>query len=186
VASGSHDKTIRLWDVATGTEWRALKGYSDWVFAVAFSPDSKLVASESHDKTIRLWDAVTGTEQRALKGHLGSVFAVAFSPDGKLVASGSDDKTIRLWDAAIGAERRAFGIDITLRYFSFSSCGTYLITDRGILQLPPGVSQPLPQIYASRENLDKGGRRGSPIPSSRLSRLAHICCWQHCGFRGCF
>jgi WD domain, G-beta repeat len=120
------------------------------VSTVAFSPNGKLVASGSRDKTVRLSDAATGTERRALKGHSDSVSVVVFSPDGKLVASGSGDKTVRLWDAATGTERRAFGIDTTLRYFSFSSCGTYLITDRGILQPPPSVSQPLPQIYASR------------------------------------
>jgi len=120
------------------------------VWAVAFSPDGKLVASGSDDKTVRLWDTATGTERRSLKDYSDWVWAVAFSPDSKLVASGSDDKTVRLWDAATGTEQCAFGVDIILRYFSFSSCGTYLITDRGILQLPPGVSQPLPRIYASR------------------------------------
>jgi WD40 repeat protein len=85
-----------------------------------------------------------------LKGHLNWVTAVAFSPGSKLVVSGSNDSTVWLWDAATAIERCAFGIDTTLLYFSFSSCGTYLITDRGVLQPPPGVSQPLPQIYASR------------------------------------
>ncbi|KAI5845957.1 hypothetical protein BZA05DRAFT_342136, partial [Tricharina praecox] len=102
IASGSRDKTVRLWDPVTGTCCGTLEGHSDWVNAVAFSPDSRLIASGSDDKTVRLWDPVTGTCCGTLEGHSSWVNEVAFSPDGRLIASGSLDKTVRLWDPVTG------------------------------------------------------------------------------------
>jgi WD40 repeat protein len=56
LASGSDDKTIKLWDVATGSLVRTLEGHTRDVSSVAFSPDGRLLASGSWDKTIKLWD----------------------------------------------------------------------------------------------------------------------------------
>src|SRR5262245_10201635 len=69
IASGSIDRTIKLWDVATGRELRTLSGHSDHVNSVAFSPDGKSVASGSWDRTIKLWDVATGRQLRTLSGH---------------------------------------------------------------------------------------------------------------------
>ena len=102
LASGSGDKTVRLWDAATGAALQTLKGHWLSVKSVAFSPDGKRLASGSDDRTVRLWDAATGAALRTLKDHWRTVKSVAFSPDGKLLASGSEDKTVRLWHAATG------------------------------------------------------------------------------------
>jgi hypothetical protein len=103
LASASDDKTVRLWNAATGALQQTLKGHSGWVNSVAFSPNSRLLASASDDKTVRLWNAATGALQQTLKGHSSWVNSVAFSPDLRLLASASEDKTVRLWNTATGA-----------------------------------------------------------------------------------
>jgi len=105
LAASTFDKTVHLWDVATGKELRKLVGHTDDVRPVAFSPDGKTLASGSEDKTVRLWDMATGKERRCLTGHQEGCHSVAFSPDGKTLASASEDATIRLWDPATGKER---------------------------------------------------------------------------------
>ena len=58
--SGSDDKTLRLWDLASGREIRKFEGHSGWVRSVAFSPDGKTALSGSADHTMRLWDLAIG------------------------------------------------------------------------------------------------------------------------------
>jgi len=107
-ASAGEDKTIRLWNVATGKEIRVFKGHSSSVSSVAFSPDGKHLLSGGEDKTVRLWETSTGNNVATLRGHEAGVHAVAFSPDGTFALSGSADTTLKLWNPFSRLEIRSF------------------------------------------------------------------------------
>jgi len=133
LASAGHDDAIKLWDAATGTELRTLKGHGTFLFSLAsgfknsvvFSPDSRTLATGSQDYTLKLWDVATGG-LRLLKGHKGYVNAVAFSHDGKTLAS-VGDTTIRLWDFATGAHLRTIKTNSFMLYsVAFSPDGRTL------------------------------------------------------------
>jgi WD40 repeat protein len=111
LASASADKTIKLWDVASGKERGLLQGHADGVAAVAYSPDGKHLVSGSADKSIKVWDASSAKELATLEGHTIDVTNVVFSPDGKLLASVAANfwfsyrSEIKLWDWDAGATR---------------------------------------------------------------------------------
>ena len=100
LASGSVDKTVRVWDVNTGVLLNTLIGHTDMVTSVSFSPDGQMLTSGSWDKTVILWRGVGIF--LPLIGHTSVVTSVSFSPDGNTLASGSSDKTVRLWDVNTG------------------------------------------------------------------------------------
>lgn len=106
VVSGSYDRTVRVWDAATGEERRRLEGHTDSVTAVAVAADGWTVVSASEDRTVRMWDTATGAERGRFL-HTSPVYAVAVTLDGRTVVSGSTGGTVRVWDAATGAERRS-------------------------------------------------------------------------------
>ena len=77
-----------------------------WSFAVAFSPDGKLLACHrgGPPHVVQLWDWDAGKQVAELQGFAGHVYEMAFSPDGKLLATGDEFGTIRLMDVATGKE----------------------------------------------------------------------------------
>jgi WD40 repeat protein/tRNA A-37 threonylcarbamoyl transferase component Bud32 len=113
LASASWDRTVRVWDAATGKEILALRGHSAGVTSVAFSPGGERLASGSFDGTVKVWDAETGQEPLTLtKDMRFGARSVAFSPDGKRLACGMQPQqadargvvSVVVWDTDTGAE----------------------------------------------------------------------------------
>ncbi|GCA84352.1 serine/threonine-protein kinase F [Microcystis aeruginosa NIES-2522] len=127
LASGSGDKTIKIWEVATGNELRTLTGHSRGVYSVVYSPDGRYLASGSGDNTIKIWEVATGKGLRTLTGHSSEVNSVVYSPDGRYLASGSYDKTIKIWEVATGKQLRTLtGHSETVYSVVYSPDGRYL------------------------------------------------------------
>ncbi len=104
ILSASEDKTLKLWDVKTGSELKSLTGHGAVVTCVCFSQDGRRALSGGEDNTLRVWDLDQGRCLQTLEGHTAYVTSVVMSQDGHYALSGSyHDRSLRLWDLQAGS-----------------------------------------------------------------------------------
>lgn len=179
IATGSIDRTARIWDVGSGRCLQVRQGHSDEVLDVAFDTTGRTLVTASADAEARVYDIKTGTCVHVLKGHEGEVSKAAFNPQGTKVITASSDKTCRLWDSATGECLQVLS-GHTDEVFScaFNYDGDYVITGaaggrRGLPHLPSrarSVHGSLSRVLCCLE------RRGGPVFSDG--------CWRAPAFGG--
>ncbi|MBC7971116.1 MAG: serine/threonine protein kinase [Verrucomicrobia bacterium] len=130
LASSSEDKTIRFWDLQTGSVTTAVLDHLLAVRAIAFSPDGETVASGGQDRAVvltRKWYLDLSGRSEILGQHTQAVTAIAFTPSGRMLASASRDKTIKLWDIHTRKELCTLkGHRLNVTAIAFSPDGRFL------------------------------------------------------------
>ncbi|MGH7202027.1 MAG: c-type cytochrome domain-containing protein [Planctomycetaceae bacterium] len=109
IAAAGADRSVRVFDAATGAEQLLIEDHADWVMDIAWSGDGTKLASASRDKTSKVFDAKTGDSLVTFNGHGEPVFGVGFLADGSQVVTSGRDKQLRVWAVADAKEARKIG-----------------------------------------------------------------------------
>ena len=181
-ASGSWDRTVRIWDLDRGTLIRTVRQPSP-VNTVALGPEGGLLAVGGHDGIVRLWDVASGRPLGSLKGHELGITQVAVSPNGKYLLSSGIDKTLRLWDLADSSEVRSLAKHEKQIYgIAFSPDGkTALSTGRDGLLIHWDLETGLPIRTIRAHNriawavaFSPDGRFALTASSDEVARMWHL------------
>ena len=84
--SGSEDRTVKVWDLMSGTERATLAGHTGSVDAVAMAPDGRLAVSGSEDRTLRIWDLKRGLVAVFTADH--AIVSCAMAAEGTIILAG--------------------------------------------------------------------------------------------------
>ena len=129
IATGSWDKTGRIWNPVTGRQRAVLTGHNDAVTAVAIASDGLWLVTASDDGSVWIWDSNTGQLRAKAINSKIAISAIAIAPDGTWLATGHKDGPVRIWDAETGRQRAVLvGHDHAVTAVAIAPDGTWLAT----------------------------------------------------------
>ena len=123
IALGGPKKRLRIYDATDGTKLFDLKKHTDWIYAVAYSPDGVLIASGDRSGGLCVWEADTGRLYLDLTDHKDAVNAVAWRDDSNVLASASADGTVKLWDMNQGKAIKSISVGSAVQDVAFDHQG---------------------------------------------------------------
>jgi WD40 repeat protein len=172
LASGSYDRTARIWNARTGKRLHVLR-HTGYVYSEQFSADGRSLVTASQDGAAYVWDVATGQRELLLVGANGAMNAAVFSPDGSEIATASDDRVARIYyssDGRVLAPLAGHGEAVTS--VGFDPGGTTVVTgsDDGSARLwdalPEGTLQtidtrtsPVTTLFAGNNPVSVAGRQ---------------------------
>ena len=104
IAFGGPSKVLKVFSTKDGSVLFKMKKHTDWVTAVAFSPNGEWLASADRNGGIVIWDADNGLEIHTLAGHKAAVTALSWRPDSKVLASVGEDGAAKIWEMQDGKQ----------------------------------------------------------------------------------
>jgi hypothetical protein len=108
LALGGPSRLVKIFSTKSSELQHKVKKHTDWVTAVAFSPNGQMLASADRNGGISIWDPDSAQELFTLAGHKSAVTALSWRGDSKLLASSSEDGTVKLWEMKEGKQARTW------------------------------------------------------------------------------
>ena len=108
IAFGGPSRVVKVFSTKDGSILYKMKKHTDWVTAVAFSPNGEWLATADRNGGLTIWDADNGLEVHTVAGHKSMVTGLSWRDDSKLLVSVSEDGTAKVWEMSEGKQVRTW------------------------------------------------------------------------------